>query len=251
MKYCADKKYLWVLILAAVLLFTACGSQATTEEPAEENVDMGEPVASVNGEFIYEAHYQKVVERMIWSYEQQGMDFAGEEGDELRLQVEESVLDHLIQQAVLMLEAEALDLTVSDEEVDGELKNLKDQFDTEEAFQEILDNTLFSEAELKETLKTEMTIEVLLERAVDGIEVREEDIEGMYAFYEDQFQAQMEMMEESGETLSEEEKAAMALPPYEEIKEELRLQLLQEKQQEAMMAFVDNLMASSEIEKLI
>lgn len=251
MRYITNKKYLLILLLVSALLITACGSPAETEGSLQEEVDLGEPVASVNGEFIYETHFQKVVERMIWSYEQQGMDFSGEEGEELRLQVEESVLEHLIQQAVLVQEAEALNLTVSDEEVNSEFEGLKSQFDTEEAFQEILDNTKFSEAELKETLKTEMTIEALLESAVDGIDVPDEEIEGMYAFYESQSQAQLEMMEESGEAISEEEKAAMALPPYEEIKEDLRLQLLQEKQQEAMMAYVDDLMASSEIEKLM
>ncbi len=251
MKYMINKKSLWVLLLVAILLISACGSPASTEEPAEEEVDMGVPVASVNGEPIYETQFQQVIERMMWSYEQQGMDFSGEEGDELRLQVEESVLDHLIQQAVLIQEAETQNLTVSDEEVDAEFEGLKSQFDTEEEFQEILENTMFTEAELKETLKTEMTIESLLESVVEEIEVGEEDIETMYASYEEQFQAQMEMMEEGGEELTDEEKAAMALPPYEEIKEELRLQLLQEKQQEAMMAYVDELMESSEIEKLM
>ena len=251
MRYITNKKNLWVLLLVSVLLITACGSPAETGESLQEEVDLGEPVASVNGEFIYETHFQKVVERMIWSYEQQGMDFSGEEGDELRLQVEESVLEHLIQQAVLIQEAETLNLTVSDEAVDAEFDGLKSQFDTEEAFQEILDNTKFSEAELKETLKTEMTIEALLESTVGGINVPDEDIEEMYAFYEAQFEAQLEMMEAGGEALTDEEKAAMALPPYEEIKEEIRLQLLQEKQQEAMMAYVDDLMASSEIEKLM
>ncbi len=250
MKYSVNKKTLWVLLLVTGLLFTACGSPAT-EEPAEEEVNMGEPVASVNGELIYETQFQQVIERMMWTYEQQGMDFSGEEGDELRLQVEESVLDHLIQQALLIQEAEKLNLTVSDEDVDAEFESLRSQFDTEEAFQEILDNTMFTEEELKETLKTEMTIESLLESVVEEIEVAEEDIEGMYASYEEQFQAQMETMEEDGEELTDEEKAAMALPPYEEIKEELRLQLLQEKQQEVMMAYVDELMESSEIEKLI
>lgn len=245
------RKSLWALLLAAALLVTACGSPAVSESPGEEMSDLGEPVAYVNGEPIYDAQYQKVMERMIWSYEQRGMDFSGEEGDELREQVAESVLDHLIQEAVLLQEAKKRNLNISNEEVEEKLESLKRQFDTEEAFLQILERTMFTVAELKDALRTEMTIEALLGTAVAGIEVEEVEIRGMYAFYEAQHQAQIQMTKESGEFMTEEELAAMALPPYEDIRDQLRTQLLQEKQQTVMTQFVDELMKSSVIEKLI
>ncbi|MDW7670196.1 MAG: SurA N-terminal domain-containing protein [Bacillota bacterium] len=246
------KKSMLLMFLAAALVFSACSAPAESEEAAgTPAVEMGEPVASVNGEFIYTTTFNRVTERMIWSYEQQGMDFEGEEGEVLRQQVEESVLDHLIQQAVMVQEAKNRELVVADEEVEAEFDALKSRFDTEEAFQEILDRTQFTESELKETLKTEMTIEALLAKAVEFVEVAEEEIVEFYTFYESQYAMQQEAMEESGEELSEEELAKMQLPPYEEMKDNLRMQLLQEKQQEAVMAFVDQLMEQSDIEILM
>jgi peptidyl-prolyl cis-trans isomerase SurA len=246
------KKSMLLLLLAAALVLSACSAPADSQETAGiTEVDMGEPVASVNGEFIYAATFNRVTDRMIWSYEQQGMDFEGEEGEILRQQVEESVLDHLIQQAVMVQEARNLELGVTDEEVEEEFAGLKSQFDTDEAFQEILERTQFTEPELKETLKTEMTIEALLAKAVESVEVSEEEILEFYTFYETQYAMQQDAMEESGEELTEEELAMMQLPPYEEMKENLRMQLMQEKQQEAMMAFVDQLMEKSEIDILM
>lgn len=247
------KKSILLLLLAAMVLLAACsGTPAEQEEAASmEEADLGEPVAMVNGEAIYEGAFKRVTERMIWSYEQQGMDFEGEEGEALRLQVEESVLEHLIQQAVMLQEASSLNLLITDDEVEAELEGLKSQFDTAEAFQKILEQTRFTEAELKETLKTEMTIEALLEKAVMEVNVEEEEILEYYAFYEAQYASQMEMLEASGDELTEEELAMMQLPPYEEIKDNLRMQMMQEKQQEVMMVYVDQLMEQSDIEILM
>ncbi|SMP40809.1 SurA N-terminal domain-containing protein [Anoxynatronum buryatiense] len=238
-----------LVLMLMITLLAACGGSEEPEEVAE--VELGEPVAMVNGNAIYQGSFDRTTDRMIWSYEQQGMDFSGEEGDELRLQVEESVLEHLIQQAVMLQEAEKLSLKVDDEAVENEFENLKSQFDTEEAFKDILERTMFTERELKETLKIEMTIEALLQHAVGDMEVEEAELQEMYSFYEMQYEMQMEAMEESGQELSPEELAMMELPPYDEMKETLRNQLLQEKQQEAMMVYVDELMESSDIEKFM
>ncbi|MEN1759591.1 SurA N-terminal domain-containing protein [Anoxynatronum sibiricum] len=237
-----------LVLMLMIALLAACGG---SEEPEAAEVELGEPVAMVNGNAIYQGSFDRTTERMIWSYEQQGMDFSGEEGDELRLQVEESVLEHLIQQAVMLQEAEKLSLEVNEEAVETEFENLKSQFETEEAFKDILERTMFTERELKETLKIEMTIEALLQHAVGDMEVEEAELQEMYSFYEMQYEMQMEAMEESGQELSPEELAMMELPPYDEMKEMLRNQLLQEKQQEAMMVYVDELMESSDIQKLM
>lgn len=239
-------------LLALVLMITllaACGGTEKMEEEAA--IELGEPVAMVNGDAIYEGIFQRTTDRMIWSYEQQGMDFSGEEGEALRRQVEESVLEHLIQQAIMLQEAAKLSLKVNDEEVEAEFESLKGQFDTEEAFKEILERTMFTERELKDTLKTEMTIEALLQHAVGDMEVEETELQEMYSYYEAQYEMQMEVMKASGQELSPEELAMMELPEYEEMKESLRTQLRQEKQQEAMMVYVDQLMENSEIEKFI
>jgi peptidyl-prolyl cis-trans isomerase SurA len=206
---------------------------------------------TVNGENIYASEYEKVVDRMVWSYEQQGMDFEGEDGEILMQDIRDGVLEHLVQQRVMMQEADNLGLTISEEEVSAEFESLKSQFETEEAFQNVLDRTMFTEEELRETLHTEMTIEALLQRAVDGITVEESEIIALYENYEAQYEMQREILESSEEEITEEELAMIQLPPYEDIKNDLELQILKEKQQEHMIIYVEELKEASEIEILI
>jgi peptidyl-prolyl cis-trans isomerase SurA len=243
-----NKKSVLTLLLLMIFLLAACGAPAD-EDTAE--VESGEVVAIVNEENIYEAEYQKVVDRMVWSYEQQGMEFVGEDGEILLQDIRDGVIEHLIQQKVMMQEASSLGLIVTDEEVTAELEGLKAQFDTEEAFQNVLDRTMFTEEELRETLHTEMTIEALLQRAVDDITVEESEILARYESYEAQYEAQREILEASEEEISEEEMAMIQLPPYDNIKNDLELQILQEKQQERMLVYVEELKAASDIEILI
>lgn len=243
-----NKKSALTLLLLIVFLLAACSAPADVDTA---EVESGEVVAIVNDENIYEAEYQKVVDRMVWSYEQQGMEFTGEDGEILLQDIRDGVIEHLIQQKVMMQEASSLGLTVTDEQVTAELEGLKAQFDTEEAFQDVLDRTMFTEQELRETLHTEMTIEALLQRSVDDITVEESEIVARYENYEAQYEAQREILEASEEEISEEEMAMMQLPPYDDIKNDLELQILQEKQQERMLVYVEELKAASEIEILI
>jgi peptidyl-prolyl cis-trans isomerase SurA len=246
------KKSLWVILLVLTLLTVACSAPAdegqTVEEPA---VEQGEAVAMVNGEPIYEGPFQRMTDRMSIVYEQQGLSLEGEEGEVMIQQIQEQTLQQMIQQTVLVQEAKSLELEVPDEAVNAELDQIRSQFETEDAYQEALQQNLFTESELRDTLRMEMTIEALLAHEIPEITVTEEELIAGYNAYEIQYQAQLESIEASGEEISEEEMAMMALPPFEEIKEDLRAQMIQEKEQEFQMAMIDDLMDKSDIEIMI
>lgn len=246
------KRSLWVILLVLTLFAAACSAPAdegqTVEEPA---VEQGEAVAMVNGEPIYEGPFQRMTDRMLIVYEQQGLSFEGEEGEVMLQQIQDQTLQQMIQQIVLVQEANSLELEVPDEAVNAELDQIRSQFETDDDYQEALQQNLFTESELRDTLRMEMTIEVLLAHEMPEITVSEEELIAGYNAYEIQYQAQLESIEASGEEISEEEMAMMALPPFEEIKEDLRAQMIQEKEQEFQMAMIDNLMDNSDIEIMI
>ena len=243
-----------LIMLAAVLVLGACGSPGAPENlesNGEDTVEQGEVVAVVNGENIYEAPYFRLMDRMKINYQEQGIDFESDEGQVMLQQLEEQAIQFMIQQEVLVQEAKNRGVTVEEEAVEAEAQAIRDQFDTDEEFQAVLEQNHFTEKELMDTLAAEMTVDALLNQEVGEVTVSEEELEEMYQFYEMQQEEQLEAMKESGEEISEEDLAMMELPPYEEIKESLRMQLMQEKEQEAEMAVIEQLMEASEIEILI
>ena len=243
-----------LIMLAAVLVLGACGSPGAPENlesNGEDTVEQGEVVAVVNGENIYEAPYFRLMDRMKINYQEQGIDFESDEGQVMLQQLEEQAIQFMIQQEVLVQEAKNRGVTVEEEAVEAEAQAIRDQFDTDEEFQAVLEQNHFTEKELMDTLAAEMTVDALLNQEVGEVTVSEEELEEMYQFYEMQQEEQLEAMKESGEEISEEDLAMMELPPYEEIKESLRVQLMQEKEQEAEMAVIEQLMEASEIEILI
>gem|GEM_PF-1024104 len=247
-----NKKGLLIVTVLLALMLTACGG-AADENDAEEvaKVNQGEVVAVVNGEEIYEMEFQRQVDRMIAANENQGMVLEGEEGDMVKAQIEDQIIQYLVQQQVLLQEAHSRGLEVTDEEVEKDLEMIKDQFGSKEAFEQIMEDNLFTEMELKETLRTELTIEALLEDESPEVTVDEEELREYYSFYEMQYEQQMAMIEQEEMELSEEEMEMMQLPSFEEMKEELRQQITMEKQQEYHMNMVDELMEASEIEILL
>ncbi len=249
----AKKSMIMVILLLTVAL-AACGAPAEEADNGDQEAEAqetGEPVALVNGESIDSGFFQRQLERTIAVNEQQGMVFEGEEGDQMKEQIQEQLIQELVQQEVLYQEAEAHGIEVTDEEVNDEIEMVKSQFENEEQFQEALEMNQFTEEEFKNMLTVELTVDAFMQENSPEVTVEEEEIQEFYSMYQQQHEAQMEAMEQEEQELSEEEMAMMELPPYEEMKEELRQQLTMEKQQEYQMALVDELMEESEIEIML
>lgn len=244
-----NKKVLFTMFMALALFLTACGGAVDENGTGEESQEeQGEVVATVNGENIFESEFDRQVDRMIAANEQQGMVLEGEEGDMIRQQIEDQVIQYLIQQEVLLQEADSRGLEVTEEDIENELEMIRGQFESEGDFDQILEDNLFTEDELRETLRAELTIEALLEDESPEVEVEEEEMLEYYSFYEMQHEQQMAMIQQEGMEISEEEMEMMQLPPYEEMKDDLRRQITMEKQQEYHKIMVDELMETSEIE---
>ncbi len=225
-----NKKLLLVLpLLMLMLLITACGGRDTV-------------VATVNGEEILESELDASVDQMVSSYEQYGLDMESEQGQMMLVQIKTQALENLIQQEVLMQAAEEAGYTVSDEELDTEIGGIKAQFTTEEEFEEALEANGFTPESYRKRLKAELMISEFFQAQIETKEVSEEEIEASYNDY-------VEQLEEHNEDAEEEE--IREIREFDEIKDDIEEQLIQEDRQAQIGELIETLMAKADIEHLI
>jgi len=243
------------LVLALALVLSACGEQDEQGEEAnletQVNEEMGTPVAIVNGESIYEGPYEQMIKRVMANYEQQGIVLEGDEGEAMLQQIEQQTLDQMIQQVVLVQEAEKSGLLPSDQVVEEELKAIRDQFATEEEYKAALEQNMFSETELKTSIFQDLSMKAYMEENISEVTISDEEIDTFYNQYKAQQEEQMQAMEESGEEIPEDQLQMMEVPDLEEIKEELVAHLTEQKEQEYLQKLVEELVEKSDIERKI
>ena len=158
------KLSLVLAIVAVLVLGTSCSSDA----PAPTNV-----VARVEGVDITNEELDKEFESRV-----QGADPAPseEEIEDLKLQL----LSELINNEVLLQLAGDASLTATDAEVDVRFNEFKSQF-TEERFQEVLDEQKLTTTDLREQMRTQLTIEKLVNKEITSkISVTETEIEDFF-----------------------------------------------------------------------
>jgi len=211
-----------LLFIGLVVLLAACGN------------DDSEPIAIVNGEEIPTYRFNEQVDRMKSGYEQQGIDFDSEDGAQFLAMIEQQAINTLIQQTVLIQGAEEAGIELDEASVDDAYAGIRNQFDSEEMFEEALEANGFTEDSLREMIYVELKIEKFFDASVDDVDVSDADIEEYYADYEEQ----MEQHDQEAEAL-------------EDIWDEIEAQIIQERQHEQFNEVVDTLMEQSEIENFL
>lgn len=216
-----------VLLIGLMFIFalTACNNEDSEDEETNDTV-----IATVNDEEIYESTWKKSVDRMMLSYQQQGIDVESEQGQMFVEQIETQALDQLINQTLLYQEAKADNLVVDETEAQAELTEIKEGYDSDEEFATALESNLFTEDELLELLKIELSITAYLDATLDEVTVTEEEKEAYYDDYKE-------------EADDEEE-----IPPYEDVEENIEAQLISQAEQAQVSEIISTLKESSEIE---
>lgn len=150
-----------ILLLTASVFLSGC------------NESKVEAAAKVNGEVISKSELDKYVdyrkkEAELSGYISQDMwETETAEGMTYEEQLTESSLQDLVNQEVLLQEAEELDIEVKDKDVEEELKQYKDTDENEEKFNEYLESMGISEEYFEEMYKKGMIITALIEKIVD------------------------------------------------------------------------------------
>ena len=161
------------LIVALVASLTACGSN--------------DIAARVNGEEISRAELDEQVEILRAQSPQM---FEGEEGEERILDFKRRLLESMIDNVLVRQAAEERGVTVSDEEIDAQLEDLKAGFPSEEEFETALADANLTLADLRDQLREQLTTQRLMEELAGDADVTDAEVEEYYEANQAQFAEQ-------------------------------------------------------------
>jgi peptidyl-prolyl cis-trans isomerase SurA len=167
------KKHFVVLVCLTVL--GAC----TSSTPAPPPAPSADVWAVVNGQEIRRDEVEKAYRRAV--------DQAATPSDEEAMSAKLSLIDDLVTQDLLLAKAKAAGVTVTDAEIDTAFTERKQNM-TEEAFQKEIAQRGLTAAEMKDGLRRELTVQKLMEQAVDAtIKVTDQDVTNYYNAHREQF----------------------------------------------------------------
>jgi hypothetical protein len=247
------------LVLATTVLM-ACGNEATEEETEEPNQEAtGETESTEESEAGTEKAPEEtagldldVTEAETYEADEVVLEVNGEEilGEAyntayidtkrylLQNNQDASDKDMLKQQTIQTLQsntlvkqdAASMGITVTEEDVQTALEETKSQFETEEAYQQALDQLAYTEAGFKASLQTQLLQQQYLEEAIDVEEVTDAEVEEYYNLVKEQ---------------------SDDVPPLEDVRDQIVTQLEQSKVQQAFRQKVTALMEEADINENI
>lgn len=172
----SKNKFVRVLIGLMLLMIIASGC-------AQNNV-----AATVNGEEISLDKYNKRVEDVIKNFEQQGMDLNSEQGNEMKNTIKERVLDGIIEEVLILQQAKEKGVLPAKEEIDEQVKQIKDTYGTEEEYKEALKELNTSDAELREVIEINLAGNNLYQNVTEDVkEINTEQAREYYQQNKDQY----------------------------------------------------------------
>lgn len=194
---------------------------------AEQEVEDDLVVAVVNEEELNGMDYNVVLQNIQRQYQEMGIDPTAEE---LVEEIKERTLNELVSQTLFLQKAKSEDIEVSPEEIDNEYNLLITQFGNEEALEEVLEQEKVSKEDFKERIADSIVYSKYQEQIAPAEEVSDEEVQSYY----DEFAEQSEGVEE--------------LPPLEDLSDNIRQLITEQKQQEKLLAHLDELKESADVE---
>ena len=224
------------LLLVGVAWFVMSDEGMSVEDPAMDGVgaldgfDEGDPdevVATINGNELTRADFNRIRQQVMQTAQQQGMDLNDPNTVQ---QVNDQAMETLINTELIRQAAVAAGITVSDEEVDARFAEVVDSVGGPEALAESLEQLGLTEASLRSDVEQELVVQGYLEESVDTeFTASEEEVQ---AFYDQQGGAEQ-------------------LPPLDEVREQIEQQLVMLQEQEVIEGLLQELRAEADIETMI
>lgn len=228
------KKYIVGLSILLVAIFlVACGdnneenasNEAAPEQEAEqveisddEKVPDDDVVAVINDEDV-EGETYNIIYAQLKSFATQS------DQDVDQKEIQELTMDSLIDRIVLLQYAKDEGIEVSEEEAEDEIDTIKSE--NEDNYKNILDQFQMSEDGFKEQLRFELTLDKFKEKKIDE-EVSDEEVQEAYD----------ELAEENED-----------VPELDEVEDQLKTNLLDQKTNEALQKKIDKVKEDAEIDE--
>lgn len=167
---------LTVYIIILAFLFTGCA--------AKDSNDIGDAVASVNGDKISMAELDTRVDQVAAMYEYQNQT-------QMNLDtinyLKEQVLESLIDEKLLEQKAKKEKLEVSNADFENEMKAIKEQVGDDAAYKEFLEQRKMNEEQLESYIKSQLLINKIFEMVTKDIITSSVKPEEYYENNKDEF----------------------------------------------------------------
>jgi FKBP-type peptidyl-prolyl cis-trans isomerase (trigger factor) len=188
-----------------------------------------EAVASVNGEEISKSTFDAQVAQITTSAGQQGIDVENPETQSL---IEEQALDTLVNTELLVQGAAGAGITISDEAIEEQFQSIATQIGGEDALRTQISQLGLTEEEVRANIADELAINQYIAVNVDTNALTVSDTE-VQAFYDEISAGQEEV------------------PPLETVGGQIEAQLLETKEQDAILALIAELKEVADIELFV
>ena len=169
----------FVAALALGLAAVGCGGG---DDDEGESADVpADAIAVVGDREIPKSEYDRLLSQAQATYEAREQEFP-EAGTPEFAQLRNALVQSLVEQAQFEIAAEELDITVTDEEIDTRLEELKEQFfeGDEEAYLAELEKQGLTDDQVRTDLRTRILNEKVFEEITNEVEVADEDIQAYY-----------------------------------------------------------------------
>ncbi|GAB3848023.1 SurA N-terminal domain-containing protein [Nesterenkonia populi] len=213
------------------------GPEGQQEMSEPDLGDLPDVVATVNDEDIEAEEYEAAYQNQFMNAQMMSQ-MTGEQPDEDELQ--EQTLEQVIGNRLLIHDAEEQGFDASEEEVEEELEATAEENGLESLDQlfEMAEEQGISEDELRGQAEDQVRVEKL----IDSFDVDEPTEEELEESYEEQVAQQPEAEEGAdGEEAPE-------TPEFDEVRDEIHEQMMQQRQNEAAQEHVDQLREDADVE---
>ncbi len=219
------KKIALIVALLALIgggWYYTANRESSPSSPTQDGV-----VARVNGEEITETELETFQSQVL---AQQGIDVSVIP-EESRASIREQALNDIISQTLISQAIVSANITVTPEEVDEQMDIIKTRFESVEAYEAELAAQNLTEAELRERVESDLQGQRFLEQELNLSALTATDAE-IETFYNEQVAG------------------VEGAPTLEEAEVDIATYLAQQKQQERLVLYVEELRAEADIEIL-
>lgn len=166
--------------------------------------------ATVNGDKIY----VEEIDKQLKSVESQHAEaFAGEQGEKAKKEFTQNILDNLILQKLMLQQAKAQNIKVSDKELKAQKDQVKATYGGDAGYKEELKKQGLSDKEVEDNLKSQLLIQKIAQEVTKDIKVTDAQIKAQYEANKAQYQ-DPEMVKASQILVDSEETAKKIIEEY-------------------------------------
>jgi peptidyl-prolyl cis-trans isomerase SurA len=208
-------------------LFTGSQQEPVVDQQPQTS-NLPDVVARVNGEEIKGTDLQNSEAQILAG---QGVD-PTTLTDEQRQQLRAQALDILVSNALIRQAAATSGVQASDADIDAQMEVIKGQFEDPAKYQEALTQQKMTEADFRNLVASDVFIQTYIEKTLQlkAIDATDEEVTAMY----------------------EQQKTASAeIPPLEEIRDQFKTFVIQQKQQQVLVAHIQELRSKANVEELL